>query len=54
LRGETLTVAFKKPHVSLAESNLAVRSTDDVATQNSNWWCLLTKARTFFEENQVF
>ena len=38
LRGETLTVAFKKPHVSLAETNLAVRSTVNVATRNSRWW----------------
>jgi site-specific DNA recombinase len=38
LRGETLTVAFKKPHVSLAETNLAVRSTDDATARNSRWW----------------
>jgi site-specific DNA recombinase len=38
LRGETLTVAFKKPHVSLAETNLAVQGTDDASSRNSRWW----------------
>jgi hypothetical protein len=35
---QTLTVSFKKHWSSLAETNVAVRSTDDVSLQNSRWW----------------
>ena len=38
LRSQTLTVSFKKPWNSLAENNIAVRSTTDVSRQNSRWW----------------
>jgi site-specific DNA recombinase len=38
LRAETLTVSFTKPLQSLAETNLAVRSTNDVSIQSSLWW----------------
>jgi hypothetical protein len=51
LRAQTLTVSFKKPFDSLAETTLAVRSTTDVFSQSSKWWCLLDKVRTHFDEN---
>jgi hypothetical protein len=51
LRAQTLTVSFKKPFDLLAETNLAVRSTNDVSQQCSGWWCLLEKVRTVFDEN---
>jgi len=38
LRAQTLTVSFKKPFDSLAETTLAVRSTTDVFSQSSKWW----------------
>jgi site-specific DNA recombinase len=38
LRSKTLAVEFKKPWNSLVETVLAVRSTEDVAEQNSLWW----------------
>ena len=38
LRAQTLTVTFKRPFDSLAETTLAVRSTTDVSTQNCYWW----------------
>jgi len=38
LRAQTLTVSFKKPWNLLAETNIAVRSTGDFSTTNSNWW----------------
>ena len=38
LRAQTLTVSFKKPFDLLAETNLAVRSTNDVSAQSSEWW----------------
>ncbi len=38
IRSQTLTVSFKKPFDSLAETTLAVRSTDDASTRNSRWW----------------
>jgi len=53
LRAQTLTVTFKRPFDSLAETTLAVRSTSDVSAQNQNWWCLLEKVRTHFDENPV-
>jgi len=53
LRAQTLTVTFKTPFDSLAETTLAVRSTTDVSSQISKWWCLLEKARTHFDENPV-
>ena len=40
LRAQTLTVSFKKPFDSLAETTLAVRSTTDVFSQSSKWWSL--------------
>jgi hypothetical protein len=51
LRAQTLTVSFKKPFDSLAESTVAVRSTNDVSEQSSIWWGLLNKVRTHFDEN---
>jgi hypothetical protein len=53
LRAQTLTVTFKKPFDSLAETTLAAHSTTDVFTINSKWWCLLEKVRTHFDENPV-
>jgi hypothetical protein len=38
LRSQTLTVSFTKPAYLLAETNIAVRSTNDVSAQNSGWW----------------
>jgi hypothetical protein len=38
LRSQTLTVSFKKPFDSLAETTLAVRNTSDVSAQCSRWW----------------
>ncbi len=37
-RDQTLTVSFIKPWDSLAQTNLAVRSTDDFSEQCSKWW----------------
>jgi hypothetical protein len=51
LRAETLTVSFKKPWNLLAETTVAMRSVSDASARNSGWWCFLTKARTFFDEN---
>jgi hypothetical protein len=51
LRAQTLTVSFTNPWISLAETNIAVRSTEHVSARNSEWWCLLNKARTHFDEN---
>jgi hypothetical protein len=51
LRAQTLTVSFTKPLALLAETNLAVRSTNDFSAQSSNWWTFLTLARTFFDAN---
>ena len=53
LRAQTLTVSFKTPWIFLAETNITVRGTDDVSIRNSEWWCLLNKARTHFEENPL-
>jgi hypothetical protein len=53
LRAQTLTVTFKKPFNSLAETVIAVRSTNDFSEQSSKWWCFLTLARKFLEENNV-
>jgi hypothetical protein len=39
LRAQTLTVTFKKPFNSLAETVIAVRSTNDFSEQSSKWWC---------------
>ena len=52
LRAQTLTVTFKKPWISLAETNIAASSAAMPSDHISKWWCLLDKARTFFEENQ--
>jgi site-specific DNA recombinase len=38
LRSQTLTVSFTKPASVLAETNIAVRSTNDVSERNSKWW----------------
>ncbi len=38
LRAQTLTVSFKKPFDSLAETVIAVRSTNDFSEQSSRWW----------------
>jgi len=38
LRAQTLTVSFKKPWISLAETNVTLRSVSDVSVQNSEWW----------------
>jgi site-specific DNA recombinase len=38
LRAQTLTVSFKKPASLLAETVLAVRSTNDISEQSSRWW----------------
>jgi hypothetical protein len=51
LRAQTLTVAFKKPASLLAQTNLAVRSTQNLSEQSSRWWCFLNDARTFFDTN---
>ena len=51
LRDQSLTVSFVNPWQALAETNLAVRDTNDLPAQCANWWCLLDKARTFFDEN---
>src|SRR5208282_5233455 len=48
---QTLTVSFKKHWSSLAETTVAVRSTDDISLQTSRWWCFLTLNRTVLEEN---
>ena len=51
LRAQTLTVSFKTPWNLLAETTVALRSVSDASARNSRWWCLLNKARTFFDEN---
>ena len=38
LRAQTLTVCFKKPWNSLAETTVAVRSIADISEQSSRWW----------------
>jgi hypothetical protein len=38
LRAQTLTVSFKKPFDLLAETNRAMRSTNDFFSQSSRWW----------------
>ena len=38
LRAQTLTVSFKKPFDSLAETNIAVRDLADENSQCSRWW----------------
>jgi len=38
LHAQTLTVSFKSPWNYLAETNVAVRSTDDVSLRTSRWW----------------
>ena len=38
LRAQTLTVSFKQPFDSLAETTVAVRSTSDISTHVSRWW----------------
>jgi len=38
LRAQTLTVSFKKPFDLLARTTVAVRSTNDVSLQSSEWW----------------
>jgi hypothetical protein len=53
---KTLTVEFKNPWIYLADFNsdpttLAARQREKPL--ESNWRCLLTKVRTFFEENPV-
>jgi len=40
LRAQTLTVSFKRPFDSLAETTIAVRSMTDVSAINSRWWSL--------------
>jgi len=37
-RSQTLTVTFKKPWISLAETNLTARSARDFSNPNSRWW----------------
>jgi hypothetical protein len=54
LRAQTLTVAFTKPFDSLAKTTVAVSGTSDFSTRSSKWWCFLTEARKFFDENPVF
>jgi len=38
LQAQTLTVTFKKPWISLAETNLTARSARDFSNPNSRWW----------------
>lgn len=51
LHAQTLTVNFKKHWYLLAETNVAVLRTAKISEQFSEWWSLLDKVRTFFEEN---
>jgi hypothetical protein len=51
LHAQTLTVSFKTPWNYLAETNVAVRSTDDISVRTSVWWCCLKKIRTHFDQN---
>ena len=41
LRDQSLTVSFVNPWQALAETNLAVRDTNDLPAQCANWWALL-------------
>jgi site-specific DNA recombinase len=38
LHAQTLTVAFKTPWNYLAQTTVAVQSTDDISLQSSRWW----------------
>jgi len=38
LRGQTLTLSFKKPFDLLVETNAAVGNIEPVSEQNSSWW----------------
>jgi site-specific DNA recombinase len=38
LRSQTVTVEFKKPWDSLAETTVAVRGTDDISERFAKWW----------------
>ncbi len=38
LKAQTITVEFKKPWILLAETNISVRSTNDISQQYSEWW----------------
>jgi hypothetical protein len=51
LRSQTLTVSFKNPSNLLAENAVAAPSATSDSERNSRWWCLLEKARTYFDEN---
>jgi len=51
LLAQTLSVSFKKPFDLLAKTNIVARSAPDDFSRCSEWWCLLNKARIFFDEN---
>jgi hypothetical protein len=51
IRSQTLTVTFKKPFDLLAQTTVAANCAASAAESNSKWWCLLNKARTYFDEN---
>jgi hypothetical protein len=54
LRAQKLTVAFKNPWDLLAKTTLAVREhaqKNPMGSQPALMWSLLTKVRTFFDEN---
>jgi len=53
LRAQTLTVSFKKPFDSLAETVVAVRDLADENSRCSRWWWPLKLARIFFDENPL-
>jgi len=51
---KSLAVEFKNPWNLLADFNSDLSNTharQRVKSEKSNWRCLLTKVRTFFEEN---
>jgi hypothetical protein len=53
IRSQTLTVSFKKPFDSLAETVVAVRDLADENSRCSRWWWPLKLARIFFDENPL-
>ncbi len=52
LRAQTLTVSFKKPWNLLAETTLAVRRTNVISAQSSDWWSLMNDVRTSLKQNE--
>jgi len=51
IQDQQLHISFKKPWSYLAQTTISAYAHKEIAGANTQWWSLLKKVRTHYEQN---